>query len=1164
MSASSPSSGRGRVRALLAAFATLLAFDGASALAQTALGEIEGRPSTTSHRRCVGGGNAGGLCNEDADCPASTCQDRNVFNVTVNVRFPADATELQTIRDAFTAANSLFFDATDCQAQFGQVTILNNPAGTMGTFWVNEVGGCSADTGTWGQYSGGNINVSLASLSGGSAAGCLAHEFSHLAFDVRDEYESRAVGCGALAGGANCPLVASGEEACLMECCGRIGTEFCWGQGNPLDPVDISGGNHDPNNVTEQSRCRSNRSCWDQIGWSWPNTMLVPAGAPDPTPCAGLDDIVFLQPPPTARVVLVLDRSGSMALEAPSRIERLKIAALDFVNLAENGMELGLVSFGLGPDGVAFDEVPVTALAADRSDYVDAINALTPSGWTNIGDGLQHARDMIFAAGPPPADTYIVLFTDGVNNRPLPDFAADLDAKVATLLADSIPVYVTCTGDDLGLDSQCAEIAAGTGGFYVDSSDSSELPESFADIHERLRGRPPAFSLTAAASEKGPFDYPVLIEPGAHTATFVGLCRNMPFCLSMLLLDPTGKEQRCQPIPQGEFCRVKDPMPGVWRVHIARGQFQDALVSRAYIGHPTVLLAASAQHPVIEPGQTAVLQVRPKMAGNLLGVQLAGQCEKPDGTLVPVVPVDSGPPNDEASQDGTYTALFQDTAQPGAYTCLIRGLANGAELAECDPPDCTPVEATFLRENRFSFTVNDLPPGAVICTQSVAGAPGAKVLLPITLSDGNGVAGFQVDVVFDPAILKPTGAQLGADTVAAGGWAIAFNPVALNRFRVLGHSSPPAGLGPGLKQVALVEFDILAGATPGLSFVPLTGCVLSDKQGLRLPCSLCRSPGGVVVRDAESFRFRPIGSPVGVDPFDPLPFPVAVEALDSMGNVASAYAGVAAMDVVQPLCDGTLQPTAMSFTNGLGGPDTFAIRCCLASISPATAAPLSLEAVDATNAISGASAPFQGVAKGDVDASATVDVLDVTRTVRLALLQPVLLPPPLAFQRWAANMLDPECTVNASINVLDVIRVRNKALGLPPLCPCGARAGVPVVTLAPPRATSPLALRLVHIRGGYQVVARGARDLGGLQVELRGWGRGGVVALDGLTAGQNWQLATETGGAPGRKVLAFGNTPAGLNGDGALLRLTGGRKPVLAGAVASDSQGREIPVVIEP
>jgi hypothetical protein len=222
--------------------------------------------------------------------------------------------------------------------------------------------------------------------------------------------------------------------------------------------------------------------------------------------------------------------------------------------------------------------------------------------------------------------------------------------------------------------------------------------------------------------------------------------------------------------------------------------------------------------------------------------------------------------------------------------------------------------------------------------------------------------------------------------------------------------------------------------------------------------------------------------------------------------------------------------------------------------------------VDAANAISGASAPFQGVAKGDVDASATVDVLDVTRTVRLALLQPLALPPPLAFQRWAANMLDPECTVNASINVLDVIRVRNKALGLPPLCPCGARAGapLPVVTLAPPPATAPLALRLVRVRGGHQIVARGARDLGGLQVELRGWGRGGVVALDGLTVGQNWQLATETGGAPGRKVLAFGNTPVGVNGDGALLRLTGGRKPVLAGAVASDSQGREIPVVIEP
>jgi hypothetical protein len=273
------------------------------------------------------------------------------------------------------------------------------------------------------------------------------------------------------------------------------------------------------------------------------------------------------------------------------------------------------------------------------------------------------------------------------------------------------------------------------------------------------------------------------------------------------------------------------------------------------------------------------------------------------------------------------------------------------------------------------------------------------------------------------------------------------------------------------------------------------------------------------------------------------------------------------MDVVQPLCDGTLQPATLAFTNGLGGPDTFAIRCCLESIRPTTAAPLSLQALDAGNGISGTSNPFQGVAKGDVDASSMVDVLDVTRAVRLALNQAVPLPPPATFQRWAANMPDPNCMVDASINVLDVIRVRNKALGLPPLCPCPA--ATPAPGAATPRAsagasTAPLSLRLVRGMGrDHLLVVRGAQDLGGLQIELRGFGPEAAAATEGLTAGQSWQVFTEAGLPLRQRVLAFSNMPTGVSGNGTVLRITGGRRARLVSAIASDSQGREIPVVIE-
>ena len=94
-------------------------------------------------------------------------------------------------------------------------------------------------------------------------------------------------------------------------------------------------------------------------------------------------------------------------------------------------------------------------------------------------------------------------------------------------------------------------------------------------------------------------------------------------------------------------------------------------------------------------------------------------------------------------------------------------------------------------------------------------------------------------------------------------------------------------------------------------------------------------------------------------------------------------------------------------------------------------------------------------------------------------------------------------------------------------------------------------------------MVRGAQDLGGLQVELRGFGPAAAVAAEGLTADQNWQVFTEGGLSSGQKVLAFSNTPTGVSGDGAVLRITSARRPRLVSAIASDSQGREIPVVIE-
>ena len=180
----------------------------APVFAQTALGELEGRPAPVALRRCVAGANAGSICNENADCPGSTCVDRNVFNISVAIHFNATAAQLTAIQNMITAGSALVFDATDGQAEIGQATLHNNAFGTTQadvrvypattpTWW-------QANTGSW--KAGGSIHVSIDNILAAGAVGeSFGHEFLHLAFDPRDEYERRAAGCGAATPNDSCP-----------------------------------------------------------------------------------------------------------------------------------------------------------------------------------------------------------------------------------------------------------------------------------------------------------------------------------------------------------------------------------------------------------------------------------------------------------------------------------------------------------------------------------------------------------------------------------------------------------------------------------------------------------------------------------------------------------------------------------------------------------------------------------------------------------------------------------------------------------------------------------------------------------------------------------------------------------------------------------------------
>lgn len=718
-----------RVRLTLIILATLAACPvEPSAYAQTANGELEGRPAPVARRKCVGGANAGNLCSGNASCPGSTCAARNVFSITVAVHFNATAAQLTTIQNAISNMSGVVFDATDGQAEIGQATIYNNAFGTAADLRIYNTGAdpCGnfcADTGNW--KTGGSMHVSFNQLSTTVRVGeSLAHEFVHLVFDARDEYESRPAGCGNPTTPASCPdaaAIAVGEVACLMNQggvnSGPAHRELCWGQGNSANLTDISGGNHDATNVTEQSRCRSNRSCWAQVAWSWPNTILPPAAAPDATNGgAVVNPTNFIVVNNTPRIVLVLDESGSMSLETPTRMQRLQVAANDFVNLAENGAELGIVSFSndaAPANGHA--GVTIAALGANRAAWTNAINGLAPNGWTNIGDGLQKARDMINAAGGVTANTAIILMTDGINNRPSPQTTADADlqSKINDLLAAGIPVFVTCTGGDLGLQSQCSEIAAGTNGFYVDSAHSTNLSEAFVDLHEKAMSREPINSTGGNVFRGG--NYTAFVETGAHSTTFTLVWENAKSQADMVIIDPAGNPHQTLPMPQGRYARFLNPTAGEWKVTISnRGDVDSSFLARAYVKHQTQQVGIGIRHARVRPGESLYVYAYPRSSGPVSNKErtILGQVLRPDGSTDKIELYDRGRDpaggGDDEADDGIFTGVYTKTDLKGAYTFLLTA-ATERWLPSGDSPKRNQSLriARFMRQPRISAAVGE-------------------------------------------------------------------------------------------------------------------------------------------------------------------------------------------------------------------------------------------------------------------------------------------------------------------------------------------------------------------------------------------------------------------------------------------------------------------------
>jgi len=366
------------------------------------------------------------------------------------------------------------------------------------------------------------------------------------------------------------------------------------------------------------------------------------------------------------------------------------------------------------------------------------------------------------------------------------------------------------------------------------------------------------------------------------------------------------------------------------------------------------------------------------------------------------------------------------------------------------------------------------------------------------------------------------------------GYNVTLNRVSNVFFRVDGGTWQDGTASDGAFDEGLEAYTFTTTLAPGTHTVEVKARDTSGNESLAPYPSDTITVQSTVDHFAVSISPAP-PEPQGADATHPLAFTLQAQARTAGDTLASGYAGTPTLSASA----GTVSPTSLTFSGGnYSGSVTMA----------ATAAgDVVLTVTDAGLAASGSSASIPLRLKGDANGDAIVNVLDVLRTVNLALGATVSTPPRLEFQTWAANMNN-----DAMVDVLDVLQVVNRSLGTtaPP-------AG------APPAAAKPAQVRLVRRSAmTWALTVSGVTGLAGLQAEiLLPAGGSAAAALGRLTQSAGWQLHTASA-ANSLRLVAYQPQAQACPGEGDIVLVTvpKGAKPRLASIMLADRWGRPLPV----
>ena len=662
--------------------------------------------------------------------PANGAEKINPGKVDLVVYVHYNETDLASWQPVFEEFSKRLYNATEKQLQIGRVLISTcNFSREQADVWILGGDGCSFSP-VLG-YGVPNVHMTIyqthKSLTDSMmGAFGLLQAFAHYAFGLYDEHRGKINGSGPWLWDDVFNCVSNNDPiASIMDGGSSIMVknhrlEFCTDPARGW-PTSHNAGIRDAiGDVYENAQQLLNgEDSWSTIVR---NTNLA---YPDTVPVddiSGYEPIEFVIVDPISRLVVCIDRSGSMYGE---KIELAKVGAKIFVDLAHFGEHLSVTSYAYS--GTV--EYPMKELVdqQDKEDAKAAIDQLVASGATSIGSGLRVSLNEITGNGTNPrgCTEVIVLLSDGRHN-----YGESPYDVLPDIIERGAKVYTIGLGNDVDADLM-SDIAFQTGGTYHFADSEQDLAQIFTIIYAKAR------SEDLYASESGEIQQGevktsnTLVDVFTNEITFE---LNYPAnrVLTFSLVSPSGQVIDSSSASGNvefvkgtahQYYRIVNPEIGEWITTI-KGENISSPTTYSMIAFGNSDEVSTYAGPIKSTftyPEPVIIRASVYAGEPVTGATVSGIVVRPNNTTTTIQLYDDGNPanGDDVAGDGIYSAIFNDFAGAGSgsYTFKITIENQGGTQADKDQLpfveegcDFDPQQVpAFARVEEFSTVINNVP-----------------------------------------------------------------------------------------------------------------------------------------------------------------------------------------------------------------------------------------------------------------------------------------------------------------------------------------------------------------------------------------------------------------------------------------------------------------------